>query len=688
MDEAGKRVLVERDGPLALVLIDHPPVNATSADVRAELLAAIEALDADETVAAIVIAAQGRTFVAGADIREFDAPPRDPHLRDVVQRIEACRKPVVAALHGTTLGGGCEIALSCHARVMDVRGKIGLPEVKLGLLPGAGGTQRLPRLVGLLPALDLVTSGRMVSAQEALALGLVDEVVETQEHLRTVAKERARALIGQPLRRTSALATPPCAPADCEAFVQSLKQRLRGQIAPLKATEMVVLASTTAFDEAIAIETAAFDVLKQSAQSKAMRHVFFAERAAGQHPDLKGIHTAPVSSIGVVGAGMMGSGITVAALDAGLSVVLVEASIEALHKGLQRVRGLYERAIKSGRMTQATMDERLARLTLTQEIEALQDQPVVIEAIYENLDAKKSILQKLDAVVRDTCILASNTSYIDINVLAASTKRPTRVLGMHFFSPAHVMRLLEVVRGSATSPETLARALALGKQLNKLAVVVGVCEGFVGNRILTRFWDACTFMVEDGTLPQDIDAAFEKFGMAMGPFAVQDLAGLDISYAMRQRLAPSRKPNERVPLLVDQLVEMGRLGQKSGQGWYQYAGGKRQVDPVVTDLVNAHAPSPVTLSVDAIIARGRAAMVNEAAKILQEGIVPRASDIDLVKINGYGFPVWRGGLMFEAMHFGLDRVLAEAHRIARDYGPTWDVSDALIEAVETQRGFL
>jgi 3-hydroxyacyl-CoA dehydrogenase len=296
-------------------------------------------------------------------------------------------------------------------------------------------------------------------------------------------------------------------------------------------------------------------------------------------------------------------------------------------------------------------------------------------------------LQKLDAVMDAAGILASNTSYIDINLLAASTQRPDRFLGLHFFSPAHVMRLLEVVRGAATSPQTLARALALGKQLNKLAVVVGVCEGFVGNRILSRFWDACTFMVEDGTPPQEIDAAFERFGMAMGPFAVQDLAGLDISYAMRQRLAAQRQPHERVPVLVDRLVEQGRLGQKSGQGWYRYEAGKRQVDPVVSDLVTVHAGEAGRLSGEAIIARGRAAMVNEAAKILQEGIVPRASDIDLVKINGYGFPVWRGGVMFEAMQFGLEAVLAEAHKIAQDYGPTWEVSDALIEAVRTQKGF-
>ena len=686
MNDAGHCVLIERDGSLALVLIDHPPVNATSAAVRAQLLSAIETLDQDETVAALVIAAQGRTFVAGADIREFDAPPRDPHLRDVVQRIEACGKPVVAALHGTTLGGGCEIALSCHARVMEEHGKIGLPEVKLGLLPGAGGTQRLPRLVGLLPALDLVTSGRMVPAAEALALGLVDAVV-AKEDLRPRALSMARALIGQPLRRTGALQTPACPPADCEAFVQGLTHRLRGQMAPLKATEMVILASTMPFDEAIAMESAAFEALKKSPQSQAMRHVFFAERAAGHHPELKDLHTDPVRSIGVVGAGMMGSGIAVAALDGGLSVVLVEADAESLHKGLQRVRGLYERAIKSGRLTQEAMEERLGRLTLSQTLGALRDQSVVIEAVYENLDTKISVLQSLDAVVQEHCILASNTSYIDINVLAACVRNPARVLGMHFFSPAHVMRLLEVVKGDATSAETLARALALGKQLNKLSVVVGVCEGFVGNRILTRFWDACTFMVEDGALPQDIDAAFEKFGMAMGPFAVQDLAGLDITYAMRQRLAPRRKPHERLSLLVDQLVEMGRLGQKSGRGWYDYESGKRRIDPRVNDLVTTKAGSAGSLSADAIIARGRAAMVNEAAKILHEGIVPRSSDIDLVKIHGYGFPVWRGGLMFEAMQFGLDRVLEEAHRMAREYGPTWEVSDALVDAVTTQKGF-
>jgi len=677
--------VIEQDGPLALVVIDHPPVNATSAAVRAQLQQAFARLDEDASIQVIVLAAAGRTFVAGADIREFDFPTQDPHLRDVVQAIEHVTKPVVAALHGTTLGGGCEIALACHARVIDAKGKIGLPEVKLGLLPGAGGTQRLPRLVGVMPALDMITSGRMVSAHEALALGLVDQVVD--QDLREAAKAKALSMIGQPIRRTGDLPAPSCVPADCEAFVKSLQQKLRGQIAPLKATEMVMLSSTTPFAEAIRLESEAFEGLKQSSQSKAMRHVFFAERAVGHHPDLKGIATDPFTSIGVVGAGMMGSGISVTALDAGLSVTMVEANASALEKGVARIRGLYERAIKSGRISQAMMDERLARLTATHDLGALKSQPLVIEAIYENQEAKKDLLQKLDAVMDAAGILASNTSYIDINLLAASTQRPDRFLGLHFFSPAHVMRLLEVVRGAATSPQTLARALALGKQLNKLAVVVGVCEGFVGNRILTRFWDACTFMVEDGTPPQEIDAAFERFGMAMGPFAVQDLAGLDISYAMRQRLAAQRQPHERVPVLVDRLVEQGRLGQKSGQGWYRYEAGKRQVDPVVSDLVTVHAGEAGRLSGEAIIARGRAAMVNEAAKILQEGIVPRASDIDLVKINGYGFPVWRGGVMFEAMQFGLEAVLAEAHKIAQDYGPTWEVSDALIEAVRTQKGF-
>ena len=685
MGEAGQYVVIEQDGPLALVVIDHPPVNATSAAVRAQLQQAFARLDEDASIQAIVLAAAGRTFVAGADIREFDFPTQDPHLRDVVQAIEHVGKPVVAALHGTTLGGGCEIALACHARVIDAQGKIGLPEVKLGLLPGAGGTQRLPRLVGVMPALDMITSGRMVSAHEALALGLVDQVVATD--LREAAKAKALSMIGQSIRRTCDLPAPSCVPADCEAFVKSLQQKLRGQIAPLKATEMVMLSSTTPFAEAIRLESEAFEDLKQSAQSKAMRHVFFAERAVGHHPDLKGIATDPFTSIGVVGAGMMGSGISVAALDAGLSVTMVEANASALEKGVARIRGLYERAIKSGRISQAMMDVRLARLTATHDLGALAHQPLVIEAIYENQQAKKDLLQRLDEVMDAAGILASNTSYIDINLLAASTQRPDRFLGLHFFSPAHVMRLLEVVRGDATSPQTLARALALGKQLNKLAVMVGVCEGFVGNRILTRFWDACTFMVEDGTPPQEIDAAFERFGMAMGPFAVQDLAGLDISYAMRQRLAAQRQPHERVPVLVDRLVEQGRLGQKNGQGWYRYEAGKRQVDPVVSDLVTAHAGDAVRLSAEAIIARGRAAMVNEAAKILQEGIVPRASDIDLVKINGYGFPVWRGGVMFEAMQFGLEAVLAEAHKIAQDYGVTWEVSDALIEAVRTQKGF-
>ena len=687
MSETTSFVQVVQDGPLALVLIDNPPVNATSAAVRAQVMQIVDRLDHDPTVAALVIAGEGRTFVAGADIREFNQPSKDPQLRDVVQRIESCSKPVVAALHGTALGGGCEIALACHARVMDRQGMIGLPEVKLGLLPGAGGTQRLPRLIGVLTALDIITTGRMVSAAEAHALGVVDVVVD--DDLRGAAKTLALSLVGKPLRRTGALTTPGCDSVALTAALEGVKKKARGQISPVKAAEMVQAALTVPFAEAIAQEAALFDALKKSPQSQAMRHVFFAERAVGNHPDLKGIATHSLKSIGVVGGGMMGSGIAVAALDAGLAVTLVEADAEALQRGGQRVRGLLERALASGRIDASTLQARLDRLTLTQTLSDLHDQPLVIEAIYENLDAKKALIQALDQAVGPKTILASNTSYIDINVLAACTQRPDRVLGMHFFSPAHVMRLLEVVRGVATSPHTLAQALALGKQLNKLAVVVGVCEGFVGNRILTKFWNACSFMVEDGTLPQDIDAAYEQFGMAMGPFAVQDLAGLDISYAMRKRRAPDRKPGERVPQLVDQLVEMGRLGQKTGMGWYHYDKGKRQIDPVVTDLVTGRVrtQAPHALTAEQIVARGRAAMVNEAAKILQEGIVPRASDIDLVKINGYGFPVWRGGIMFEATHFGLAQVLVEAERMAADYGPTWEVSEALVQAVAAPQGF-
>ena len=681
------RVTLHRHGDVAVIEIDNPPVNATSQAVRQGLKDAIAEAVTDTTIAAVVIAGAGRTFTAGGDIAEFGKPPREPHLPDVLDLIEASAKPVVVAWHGTALGGGCEIGLAGHRRIIAGGGQVGLPEVKLGLLPGAGGTQRLPRLIGAVAALDIIATGRMVPAQEALALGLVDAIAD--DDLLDEAITLARSLIGTVPDRVSVRRAVAPDAQHWEAAMQKVRRAARGQVAPLRAIELVSLAITQPFAEGRLMERQVFFELMASDASRALRHLFRAEREASRLPELAGVAPRELKEIGVIGAGTMGAGIAVAFLDAGYRVRLLETGQDALDAGVARIAGLYDRSLRSGRLDPAGKDDRLSRLKSTTQLPDLAPCDLVIEAVFEDMQVKLALLDRLVAVLPASAIIATNTSYLDIEQMADAIRGPERFVGLHFFSPAHVMKLLEIVRGRRTGTEVLATAFALGRKLGKVAVVSGVCEGFIGNRILAKYRDQCAFMLEEGALPHEIDAAMEAFGMAMGPFAVQDLAGLDIAWALRKRLAASCPADVRDVPLLDRLCEAGRFGQKVGRGWYRYEDGKRLPDPEVGALVHAHAAGAGLvrdpLSVGDIQDRLVAVIVNEGLKIVAEGIAARPLDVDLVLVNGYGFPAWRGGPMFHADLVGPPAILARARESATRDGRGFELAPLLERLVAEGR---
>ena len=685
----GDAVTLRVDDGIGWVEIDNPPVNATSWRVRQGLWEALLRAEADPAIAAIVIVAAGRTFVAGGDITEFGHPPREPLLPDLLDRLEACPKPVVVLWHGTALGGGCEIGLAAHGRVMARDGKVGLPEVKLGLVPGAGGTQRLPRLIGAPAALELIASGRSIGAGEALQLGLVDRIAG--ENPRAEAAALARELQNAPLRRTSGLPVPLADPAAWNNAEAAARSGTRGREAPLVAIELVAAASKLPFPEGRRRERQAFLERVESEQSRALRLLFRAERAVGRPAEARGAAARDLHTIGLVGGGTMGSGIAVACLDAGYRVVLVETGEDALAAGMERIAGLYRRQMRSGRIDETGRLDRLARLTGATDLAALGSADLVIEAIFEEMAAKHGLFHRLIPLLKPGAVLATNTSYLDVEAMADPLPHPERFLGLHFFSPAHVMKLIEVVRARRTDAATLATGLAFARRLGKIPVVTGVCEGFIGNRILSRFRPQCEFLLEEGALPHEIDAALEAYGFAMGPFAAQDLAGLDIAWARRKRLAPTRDPAERDVPLIDRLCELGRFGQKAGRGWYRYEDGARRPDPDVEALVRAHAATtgrpPRAFSDEEIQARVLAAMVNEGAKLVGEGIAARPLDIDVVLVNGYGFPAWRGGPMHSADRIGTARLLTWAEETARRDGPAYSVAPLLAELGRAGRDF-
>ncbi|MBN9063128.1 MAG: 3-hydroxyacyl-CoA dehydrogenase [Rhizobiales bacterium 65-9] len=681
-------VRIEPRERVALIIIDSPPVNAASHPVRKGLAEAIDRLQADNGFDAAVIACAGSTFVAGADIREFNSPPQPPHLPDVLFSIERSAKPVVAAIHGTALGGGLEIALACHARILNAKAAVGLPEVKLGLIPGAGGTQRLPRLIGMEAALDMITSGRTVRAEEAKSLGLVDAVAP--DHV-AAAIELAGRLVGGRLRRAGAMDVPAWDQAAFEAKAAAIVKKARGKLAEGKAIEALRLAAQSDIEKGMAAERAIFQELRAGSQSGALRHLFFAEREAAKVPGVDPKTARPVEAVGVIGAGTMGAGIAVACADAGLAVTVIETTDDALEKGRARIESTYDRMVKSGRIGAEEKTRRMGRLAFSTDIASLATRDLIIEAVFEDLEVKRDLFARLDNIARPGATLATNTSYLDVNLIADATARPQDVLGLHFFSPANVMRLIEIVRTTQARPEVVATGLSLARKLGKLPVVCGVCDGFIGNRIFASYRKQIDYMLEDGALPHEIDAALEAYGLAMGPLAVTDLAGLDISWARRKRLAATRDPRERYVEIGDRLCELGRFGQKAGRGYYLYANGQRQIDPDVTAIIEdeSRAKGIVRrrISPEEIIDRVRGAIVNEAAKILDEGVAQRPGDIDLVMTNGYGFPAWLGGPLHEADALGLGKILQTVKETARRDGHGWEPAPLLERLVAKGESF-
>lgn len=648
-------------GEIAVVTLNSPPVNALSQQVRAGIVEGMKAAIADPTVKAIVLVCEGKTFIAGADITEFGKPPQKPSIQEVEDAIENSPKPVIAAIHGTALGGGLEVALTCHYRVAVPTAKCGLPEVNLGLLPGAGGTQRLPRIVGAEKALEMVTSGQHVGAKECLAMGLVDELV-TEGELLQGATAFAKKIVAEnrPLKKVRDLNTKmEAARGNADLFANFRKtnaRKFRGFLAPEYNIRCIEAAVNLPFEEGLQVERKLFAELMSGSQSAAQRYVFFAEREVWKIPDVGG-HTPiiPVNKVGMIGAGTMGGGIAMNFLNAGIPVTIVETKQEALDRGLGVVRKNYENTAKRGRITLEDVEKRMSLLKGTLALEDLAQSDLIIEAIFENMDIKKEVFGKLDRIAKSGAILATNTSALDIDEIATAVKRPEAVIGLHFFSPANVMRLLEVVRAKETSKAVIATSMQLAKRIGKVAALVGVCPGFVGNRILAARSRAAQALLMEGVMPWDIDRVLYDFGMPMGPFAMSDLAGLDLGWS---------KETSKGSTLREILCELDRRGQKTNAGYYDYDENRNAkpspvVEKILKEFVAKNGGKPRPVSDEEILERCTYPMINEGAKILEEGKAIRASDIDIVWINGYGWPVYRGGPMFYGDLIGLDKVLAK-----------------------------
>ena len=685
--------MLTRDAGVAVIVIDKPPVNALSRDVRAALVEALDEAVADDSVRAIVVACAGNTFCAGADIREFDLPPQPPHLTDVIQRFEDAAKPVVAALHGNALGGGCELAAGCHYRVAARGTKIGLPEVNLGLLPGAGGTQRMPRLVGFDAALALMLDGKPRAIEAAEAAGFVDEIADGDVRACAVSFARRLVTAGLGPRRTAALPPPEAAPEIFQRHEQAARKR-RGEPAPEKIVAAVRRAIDMPFADAVARARADFLALRDSPESKALRHAFFAEREVGKPP--AGVATAAPRALGhvaVIGAGTMGQGIAIALLDAGLNVTLVETADAALARAQERIAAHLHDSVSKGRMTMDQLELVLRRLTAASAIDAAAGADVVIEAVFEDIGVKRDVFGKLDAIAKPGALLATNTSYLDVAEIAGFTRRPEDVIGLHFFSPANVMRLVEIVRTELSAPDALASGTALVKRLKKIGVICKGKDGFVGNRMLLPRTRECLFMLEEGALPEQIDAALTDFGFAMGPLAVGDLAGLDIGWrnaTLRRQLRELGRDCD----LLDRMVAANRLGQKTGAGWYRYEAGSRKPtpDPAVEAMLIEHAHARGierrAIAPAEIVERCLIGMINEGAKIIDEGVVSRASDVDVVWLAGYGFPRYRGGPLFYADRLGAKHVLERIRALRERFGAAyWTPAPALERLAAAGRGF-
>ena len=672
---------------IGVIRIDNPPVNALSQTLRKGINDAVIAAQSDASEALIIICG-GRTFIAGADIKEFGQPALTPTLPEVIQTIEGSNKPVLAAIHGTALGGGFEIALSCHYRCALASARVGFPEVKLGLLPGAGGTQRVPRLAGVEAALEMMTSGRPVTAKQAMDMGMIDRI--TEHDLLSTATDYARELVAsnaKPKRiRDIVIEQSSLAENFFTDYRAKLSLRTRGQLAPRHIVSCVEAAVNQPFEEGIAKERDLFMECMDSPQSAAMRHIFFAEREASRIKGLsKDTPTRDLKSVGIIGGGTMGGGIAMNFANAGIPVVLLEITPEALQRGLDIIAGNYRRTVAKGKLSETDATQRQALITGTLLYEDLSEADLVIEAVFENLDLKKEVFGKLDRVCKANAILASNTSYQDINTIASATNRPQNVLGLHFFSPANVMKLLEVVRGEKTADDVLATVMVMAKNINKVPVLSGVCYGFIGNRMLREYWREAQLCLIEGSTPGAIDQVMVDWGMAMGPLSVGDLAGLDIGYKARQALSLEQKDSTVTYCVADTLVEMGRLGQKSGAGYYLYDQETRarstdpQVQTVIEEQAQKHGIRRQPINDETILNRQLMALINEGFKILQEGIAQRPGDIDVVYVFGYGFPAYRGGPMFYADTLGLKYVYENICQYREVYGEKNWTPAALLE---------
>ncbi len=682
------------EGEIGVIVINNPPVNALSQPVRAGLKAALAAANAQPGLAALLILCEGRTFIAGADIREFGKPIAPPDLAEVIDIIENSARPVIAAIHGTALGGGFEVALGCHFRVAVATAKVGLPEVKLGLLPGAGGTQRLPRLIGPEAALKLIVSGAPMAAPEAARLGIIDQIIEDDLKSGAIAFARKALAERRPVRKVSSLPVRIENPKLFGQFEQSIAKKQRGFLAPFHCIRAVEAACNLSFADGLRRERSLFIELMNSPQSKAQRHVFFAEREVAKIPGLNDdATTREIYAAGIIGAGTMGGGIAMCFANAGIPVTLLEANQQNLERGLNVIKKNYANSIAKGSLKQAELDQRIALIRPTLSYDDLRDADLVIEAVFEEMAVKKEVFTRLDAVCKRGAILASNTSYLNINELARSTRRPEDVMGMHFFSPANVMKLLENVRGEKTAPEVYATAMKLGKRLGKVPVLVAVCDGFVGNRMLAPRLREHGFMLEEGAFPQQIDKALYNFGFPMGPFAAGDLAGLDIGWRNRKSRFELLTPREKANKILDQLCELGRFGQKTGAGFYKYDGQRTALpDPLVEDLILKHSLAlgftRRAISDQEILERSLYSMINEGANILEEGIASRPADIDIVWIYVYGFPAYLGGPMFYADQLGLQTVYEGVLKYQQQVGSQyWKPSPLLERLAKERRGF-
>lgn len=688
-------VSLSRDSDIGVIRINYPPVNALGHGVREGLQQCLRDALADEQIRAVVVIGEGKTFPAGADIREFGKPPQQPALPAVIDEYEASDKLVVAAIHGTALGGGLEVALGCDYRVALDSARLGLPEVKLGLLPGAGGTQRLPRLVGAQKALEMVVGGNPVKAKEALSLGLVDEMVSGDLLDGALAYTRQLLADNASLRKLRDLAVPDAQDGLFDQFEQSIARKQRGFKAPFSCIKAVKAAVELPFDKGVERERELFFELLVSPESAAQRHVFFAEREVAKVPGLdKNTPKREINQVAVIGAGTMGGGIAMNFANAGIPVRLLEVKEDALERGVAVIRKNYENTAKKGRITDEQVEQRMALIQPTLSYDDLSDVDLVIEAVFENMDVKEAVFSELDRVCKPGAILATNTSTLDVDRIASFTQRPEDVMGMHFFSPANVMKLLENVRGEKTSDEVVATVMDLSRRIGKVGVLVGVCHGFVGNRMLHRRQAEAVQLVNEGASPQQVDKVLFDLGFPMGPFAMSDLAGMDVGYRIREELRKEDPANGPARNWTDELVEAGRLGQKTQAGVFDYKDGDRTpvpstaVDGIIEQYRSNNGITPREISDQEILERCMYVMVNEGAKILEEGIAARPLDVDVIWIYGYGFPVYRGGVLFWADQVGVKAIFEKVNEIYQQTGSdVWKPAKLLSDLAEQGKGF-